>query len=168
PSELGGTDAEVLAAASGETIHRVCRPHRWYAVPMAPPMAAKVLQLEPIWARDLMDEIEWPTNVDIGFVETVGGVCSPMADDVDSAEFIALLQPDRTILVADAGLGTINAVRLSGRALGSRPLAYLNHYDGSDLHRRNRQWLETNDGQLTAIDIPAVCDWILEPLDRSR
>ena len=47
------------------------------------------------------------------------------------------------ILVADAGLGTINAVRLSVDALsGFDVLVVLNRYDaGEDLHRRNRDWL---------------------------
>src|SRR5690606_37163555 len=37
------TDAELLAAASGEAAEEVCPRHRWYPVPMAPPMAADVL-----------------------------------------------------------------------------------------------------------------------------
>ena len=43
PEELGGTDAEVLAAATGEAPHEVCVEHRWYPTPMAPPMAADAL-----------------------------------------------------------------------------------------------------------------------------
>ena len=39
----GPTDAEVLAAATGEPATTVCPAHRWYEVPMAPPMAASVL-----------------------------------------------------------------------------------------------------------------------------
>ena len=53
------------------------------------------------------------------------------------------------MLVADAGLGTLNAVRLSADALtGAGRLApehlavVLNRFDpGDDLHRRNRSWL---------------------------
>ena len=40
PDELGATDAEVLAAATGEAPQAVCPAHRWYPVPMAPPLAA--------------------------------------------------------------------------------------------------------------------------------
>src|SRR5581483_721782 len=34
------TDADVLARATGERPDDVCPPHRWYPVPLAPPMAA--------------------------------------------------------------------------------------------------------------------------------
>ena len=60
------------------------------------------------------------------------------------------------MLVADAGLGTINAVRLCVDALGAagadggvapRPAVVLNRFDErTELHRRNRAWLEDVDG----------------------
>jgi dethiobiotin synthetase len=48
------------------------------------------------------------------------------------------------LLVADAGLGTINAVRTSAAALGDGPVVVaLNRYDDEQtLHRANREWLE--------------------------
>ncbi|MDQ1534053.1 MAG: glycine C-acetyltransferase, partial [Actinomycetota bacterium] len=48
----------------------------------------------------------------------------------------------------DAGLGTINAVRLTAAALSSwAALVALNRYDeNDDLHRANRAWLEERDG----------------------
>jgi dethiobiotin synthetase len=55
--------------------------------------------------------------VDVGLVETAGGVRSPQADDGDVLDLVAAIAPDHVILVADAGLGTINAVRLSVAAL---------------------------------------------------
>jgi dethiobiotin synthetase len=169
PGDLGGTDAELLAAASGQTADQVCPAHRWYTQPMAPPMAAESLGRDSICARDLIDELGWSANTDIGLVETVGGVRSPMAHDADSAGFAQLLEPNRTILVADAGLGTINAVRLSIQALGGMPpLVYLNRYDGSDLHQRNRQWLDERDGCSTAIDIATACEWIVDGPDRGN
>jgi len=47
------------------------------------------------------------------------------------------------VLVADAGLGTINAVLLSVGVLDPWPVTVvLNRYDQlDDLHRRNRAWL---------------------------
>jgi len=49
------------------------------------------------------------------------------------------------VLVADAGLGTINAVRLSVapfEGLGHEPIVLLNRFDeADDLHRRNAAWL---------------------------
>ena len=54
---------------------------------------------------------------------------------------------DRVVLVADAGLGTINAVSLSVAPFArarARPVVVLNRYDpDDDLHRRNRTWLRS-------------------------
>ena len=53
------------------------------------------------------------------------------------------------MLVADAGLGTINAVRLTTEALGALgapQVVVLNRFDASiDLHERNRSWLRSLD-----------------------
>jgi dethiobiotin synthetase len=156
-------DAELLAGASGEAPHQVCPSHRSYGVPMAPPMAAAVLGREPPRLDELVAELVWPPCVDLGFVESVGGVRSPVADDGDSAELIRLIEPDLVLLVADAGLGTINLVRLSADALGPLPvLVALNRYDeGNDLHRRNREWLASRDGFAVAVSVAAVRDQLV-------
>jgi len=94
---------------------------------------------------DLMSEIHWPANIDLGLIETVGGLLSPLAHDADSIDLIRRVQPDHILLVADAGLGTLNAVRLALACL--QPLGatvLLNRFDdGNELHRLNRQWLES-------------------------
>jgi len=50
------------------------------------------------------------------------------------------------VLVADAGLGAVNAVLLSVvpfRELGHEPIVVLNRFDPNmDLHRRNAAWLQ--------------------------
>jgi dethiobiotin synthetase len=155
PADAAATDAEVLAAASGEPAAVVCPPHRSYRIAMAPPMASDRLGLPAFSAADLLGEIVWPADVDVVLVETVGGVRSPLADDADSAAFARLLAPDRALLVADAGLGTINAVRLSlGALTGIDTVVYLNRFDGaSDLHRRNLEWLTARDGYTVATSI---------------
>ena len=56
-------------------------------------------------------------------METAGGVRSPQADDGDAVDLVRLLAPDLVVLVADAGLGTINAVRLCVDALAGSGLA---------------------------------------------
>jgi dethiobiotin synthetase len=146
----GPTDADLLAAASGAQPYDVCPPNRWYEVPMAPPMAAEALGREPFTAADLLAELAWQPGVDAGFVETAGGVRSPLTDDTDSVGLAGLLAPDATVLVADAGLGTINGIRLAVDAIAhatpTPPLVYLNFYDDTDdLHRRNRAWLSDRD-----------------------
>lgn len=144
---LEATDAELLGAATSEDPTAVCPPHRWYPVPAAPPMAADVLGREPIHLRALVDELRWPHDVDVGIVETAGGVRSPIAHDGDGVALAAALQPDAVILVAHAGLGTINDVRLSVDALAHPVMVLLNRFDSHvDLHRRNRSWLEHVDG----------------------
>jgi len=142
------TDAHVLAAATGEDPESVCPAHRWYPLAMAPPIAARRLGLEPIMLRDLLDELTWPGDVEIGAVETVGGVRSPMADDSDSAAFVRALGADHVVLVAGPGLGAINAVRLCADAMApASTTVMLNRFDrGSLLHRENRHWLADRDG----------------------
>ncbi len=141
------TDADLLARASGEHCHDVCPVHRWYEVPMAPPMASAALGRPAITLDELVDELRWPDGVAIGLVETAGGARSPIADDGDVAEFSRRLAPDLVVLVADAELGTINAVRSACDALAPLPIAVLlNRYDGAnDMHRRNRDWLASRD-----------------------
>jgi len=154
------TDAAVLSAATGEPVHAICPAHRWYPVPMAPPMAADVLARERVAIAALMAEIQWPDGTDLGCVEIAGGVRSPIAHDADNVELIARLHPDAVVLVADAGLGTINAVRMSLDALGEmRTHVFLNRFDATnDLHARNRAWL----GDAYGIESLVACEALLD------
>jgi dethiobiotin synthetase len=151
---VGATDAELLAAATGDAASRVCPPHRWYPLAMAPPMAAEALGRAPFTVADLAAEIAWPAVVGVGLVEGAGGVRSPIAADGDSVALAHALGPERVVLVADAGLGTINGVRLSAEPLRRWPLTVvLNRYDRTDdLHRRNLAWLAERDGFDVATD----------------
>jgi dethiobiotin synthetase len=144
----GPTDADVLAAATGEAPHDVCPPHRWYARALAPPMAANALGAPPFSVGDLLDELLWPGGVDVGLVEGAGGPRSPIAADGDNVTLATSIAPDLVLLVADAGLGTINVVRMSVAAFGERQVVVvLNCFDEHDpLHRRNRDWLTWRDG----------------------
>ena len=137
----GCTDADLLAQATGEEPGEVCPAHRWYERPLAPPMAADVLGRAPFTISDLVDEISWPDDVAVGLVEGVGGPRSPLAADGDTVDLVRALTPSVVVLVAHAGLGAINAVRLSAAALPAC-LVVLNRYDDADdLHVRNRRWL---------------------------
>jgi dethiobiotin synthetase len=153
----GGLDSAVLGAASGEPSERVCDPSRWYEVAMAPPMAAEVLGRDRVTLAELVQELAWPAPaVHVGLVETAGGVRSPQAHDGDVVALARLLAPDIVLLVADAGLGTLNSVRLSVDALpGAAPVVVvLNRYAaGNDLHVRNRRWLIQQDG-LAVVTMP--------------
>jgi dethiobiotin synthetase len=149
-----GHDAALLAAASGEDVAEVCRAERCYPVAMAPPMAADVLGRPRLTIAALAEELWWPTEpVDVGLVETAGGVRSPQAHDGDAVDLCGALAPDLVVLVADAGLGTINAVRLSADALaGCDLVVVLNRFDtADDLHARNRAWLQSEGREIHAI-----------------
>ena len=152
-----GFDSAVLGAASGEPSERVCDPGRWYEIAMAPPMAADALGRNRFTLAQLVAELVWPAPaVDVGLVETAGGVRSPQTHDGDVVAVAGLLAPDIVLLVADAGLGTLNSVRLSVDALPKAVpvVVVLNRYDeGNDLHRRNRRWLLEEDG-LSVVTMP--------------
>ncbi len=180
----GATDAAVLGRATGEEPCDVCPPGRWYPVAMAPPMAAEVLGRAPFTAADLTAEVCWPvvptgTRTAVGLVETAGGVRSPQADDADAVDLVRLLRPDVVVVVADAGLGAVNSVRLTVEALAAvshvpdRPVpgpgtatpggeertpgladlaVVLNRFDPTDdLHRRNKVWLVDRDRLCVAV-----------------
>ncbi len=151
-ARLGGaTDAERLADASGEHPGAVCHSFRSYHRAMAPPMAAEALGLPSFTVADLIEELEWPAPpVAVGVVETAGGVRSPQASDGDATDLTSALAPDLVVLVADAGLGTINVVRMAMDALATvtdglpdtQTLVVLDRFDDRhDIHRRNREWL---------------------------
>lgn len=149
------TDAVVLGAASGEEPEAVCPAHRWYPVPMAPPMAAETLGREPFTVDTLVDEtIGSFEAADVALVETAGGAWSPQASDgTHVGHFADALGADAVLLVADAGLGVINAVRGAMAALGTaRPVVVmLNRFvETDDLHVRNRDWLVHEDGLVVA------------------
>ncbi len=62
------------------------------------------------------------------------------------------------MLVADAGLGTIDAVRSGVDSLGGRTtVVLLNRFEvANDLHRRNRDWLRDRDAIRVVTDIAAL------------
>jgi dethiobiotin synthetase len=154
-------DAAFLAAATGESAEDVCPSHRCYPVAMAPPMASAALGLPSFTVAELVEELSWPSGTDVGLVETAGGVCSPQAEDGDAVALGLLLQPDVIVLVADAGLGTINAVRLSVGALVSVSpvVVMLNRFESSDdLHVRNRAWLVERDGFVVVDSVSGLVD----------
>ena len=151
-------DADVLADATGEAAQAVCKPHRCYELAMAPPIAADILGRPQIQLADLVDELAWPDDIDVGLVETVGGACSPLAHDGDSVDLLARLSVKDVLLVADAGLGTINAVRLTlARLAGFHTTVFLNRFDRDNpTHVANVEWLERRDGLRPLTDLKSL------------
>jgi dethiobiotin synthetase len=165
----GSTDADLLGAATGARPHDVCPAAQWYEVAMAPPMAASVLGRPIPTIAELAAGCAMSTATAIGFVESAGGVRSPLAGDGDTADLAAAIAPDLIVLVADAGLGTIHAVRTSSPPLERWPVVvYLNRFDAEDdLHRRNRDWLDERDGYAVVGDVTAAAD-LLEAQWRAK
>lgn len=171
------TDADLLADATGEDPMAVCPPHRRYEVPMAPPMAAEVLGRAPLSIAELADEVaaSWPGRApEVGLVELAGGVRSPATHDGDGVDLSAAVDPDLVVLVADAGLGTINSVRMSADALRAgargetaRLVVHLNRFDTTDdLHRRNLEWLADRDRFEVTASVEALADAVDASLPR--
>lgn len=144
----GPTDAEVLACATGEPPQDVCPPHRWYGRALAPPMAAAALHAPAFTVADLVGELRWPDGIDVGLVEGAGGPRSPIAADGDNVSLASAIAPDLVLLLAAAGLGALNAVRMSVDAFVGVPIVVaLNWYDeGNGVHTGNRDWLREEDG----------------------
>lgn len=163
------TDADVLAAATGVAPATVCPPHRAYEVAMAPPMAAAALGRPPFTIHDLAGEIRWPApEPDVCWIETAGGVRSPLASDgADTVDLCRLVKPDVVVLVADAGLGAINAVRLCSAALIGLSVVVLLNRGPGDLAERNRAWLADVDGFDVVTDPDALAHRLLRARDRS-
>ena len=156
----GPTDADRLGTATGDDPQVVCPKARWYEVPLAPPMAAEALDRPPPRLADLVDGLVWPPGVALGLVETAGGVRSPLAVDGDTVDLADRLRPDAVIVVAHAGLGTINDVRLAVGALDRWPVSVvLNRFDGDDdLHVRNREWLADRDEFDVVVDVGVMAE----------
>lgn len=165
PADPAPTDAAVLGAASGEDPATVCPAHRSYPVALAPPMAADVLGWPAPMIDDLVAELGWPEPpVALGWLETVGGPRSPIAEDADAVVLADLVDPEVVVLVADAGLGTINAVLVSVAAFaGFEVVVVLNRFDpADDLHTRNLAWLRTREGLDVVTDAEALADSLVQ------
>ncbi len=152
PEEAGRTDAELLAAATGEMASEVCPPHRWYSRPMAPPMAAESMGLPAFRLSELLSELHWPPRTGLGLVEEAGGLGSPQAADADGVDVVRALRPDAVVLVAPPGLGTLGSVRLATLAISDQPaIVFLNQFEqGCELHERNYRWLADGQGLVVA------------------
>lgn len=139
----GSTDADLLSLAGGEPLAAVCPAHRSYPVPLAPPIAAKALSRAAFSLADIVQEVHLPQQ-GIVLVEGVGGPRSPLAFDGDTVRLAHALHTDLVVLVANAGLGAINAVMLSAAAFGNLPLiVFLNRFDAGRLvHQTNCDWLK--------------------------
>lgn len=141
------SDAGRLAAAAGLPDAREICP-LWFADPIAPGVAADA---SSEGARDgaerkhrdavshALDRLVATHRPDLVLVEGAGGLIVPMPGDTWQPDWIAALA-DRVVVVARAGLGTINHTLLTVEALRHRALRpigiYLNEIDPPDPSNR--------------------------------
>ena len=183
PAGAAMHDADVLAEATDENPADVCPPHRNYEVALAPPMAADALGRPGFTVAELAGEVagSWPPHaVDVGIVELAGGFRSPQATSGaegagpagdDCRAFADALAPDVLVVVADAGLGTINSVRstldAAGDAWRGATVVILNRFDeSSDLHQRNLRWLSHVDGVDVVVSVGELTERVDASLER--
>lgn len=134
-----------------------------FAAPLAPLVAARAegrtIELEPILARarELVREHE------LLLVEGAGGLLVPLADDFDLADLaVALGLP--LVIVARAGLGTVNHTLLTieaarARGLGLAGVVLNGRSDESTAE--NAALIEAGSGVRVAAQVP----WLADPAD---
>ena len=139
----GPTDAEVLAAATGQDPDAVCPTKHAYPVPLAPPMAARKLGRVCPTLDEMAANCHFAATVDVGLVEGVGGLYSPIASDGHNLDLIERIEPDLVIVVASAALGGIHDTMACTLPLSAfRRAVFLNRFDPeTEVHALNARWL---------------------------
>ncbi len=157
PDEGGPTDAAVLAAATGQDPDEVCPPDCTYPVPLAPPMAASKLGRACPTLDEMASSCCFEATVDIGLVEGVGGLYSPIASDGHNLDLIERVQPDLVVVVASAALGGIHDTMACTLPLSAYRLAvFCNRFDPrDDVHALNVRWL-SDTGLDVAVSLPEL------------
>lgn len=158
-TEPADTLAMRAAARSQLPVEALC-PHRFKA-PLAPGIAAHRLGREPDWNTTLA---AWERlRHGAAIVEGAGGLFVPIDSQRDITDLIAALGLP-VLLVARAGLGTLNHTALSLRALAERhvPVSAVLLSRGTPTkdtsERDNRQWLEERHGVRVLGPVPYLKD----------
>lgn len=161
PDEDGPTDAEVLAAATGQTPDAVCPPEYSYPAALAPPIAAHKLARVCPTLDEMASSCRFATPVDVGLVEGVGGLYSPVASDGHNLDLIESIQPDLVIVVASADLGGIHDTMACTLPLsGFERAVFLNRFDPrAEVHVLNVRWLR-HTGLAVATSLTGLADLV--------
>lgn len=143
PDEDGPTDAAVLAGVTGQHPDDVCPPEHSYPVPLAPPMAADHLGRVCPTLDELATNCRFDETVEIGLVEGVGGLYSPIASDGHNLDLIERIEPVLVVVVASAALGGIHDTMACTLPLSAyRRAVFLNRFDPNiDVQTLNARWL---------------------------
>jgi len=161
PDEAGPPDAAVLAAATGRRPGDVCPPEYTYPAPLAPPMAARKLGRACPTVDELAAGCRFVPAVDVGLVEGVGGLYSPLASDGHNLDLIDRIRPDLVVVVASAGLGGIHDTLACTLPLSAHQRAvFLNRFDPAvEIHALNLRWLQDS-GLAVATDLSELTEFV--------
>ncbi len=135
-------DAAALAAVTGQAVDDVCR---WSLPrPIAPARELERLGID-VPSSLLVDVIlETTRGADIGWVETAGGVASPLTPELVSGDVPAILDAPAILVVPDT-LGSIHQTSVSASWLLARGVRIgailLNDMGDRDLTRENPRWI---------------------------
>jgi dethiobiotin synthetase len=122
PAQTGGDDdAAVVRHLAGPTTTRVLVR---YPEPLAPRSAARIADAKPLKLDAVISAVrELSGDHDLVLVEGAGGVLVPMGAGGWTVRDLAVECAMSSIVVARAGLGTINHTKLTLDALTGRPKA---------------------------------------------
>ena len=150
---------QMLVAATRQHPNAVCPPERTYPVPLAPPMAARKLGRVCPTLDELANSCRFAATTDVGLVEGVGGLYSPMASDGHNLDLIERTKPDLVVVVASAALGGIHdAVACTLPLSAHRQAIFLNRFDPrAEVHLLNVRWLRDT-GLAVATTVPELAD----------
>ncbi|GAB3162934.1 dethiobiotin synthase [Myceligenerans halotolerans] len=125
PAQTGVSDGEpgdvheIARLASGVTVHE----HARYPEPLAPATAARRAGLPAVRTDDVAREVRrLAAGHDLVLVEGAGGLLVRFDDDGTTLADLALTLDAPLVIVAAAGLGTLNATALTAEALRHRGL----------------------------------------------
>lgn len=131
-------DRAVIASVCGDSEAAVCL--RYFEEPLAPAVAAKREEVDlsyPTLRRETADALNDST---IGIVEGIGGLRVPLADGHEVVDLVADLGCS-AVIVARAGLGTLNHTALTLEALSRRDVpvlaVVLNQYEDATTAERS-------------------------------
>ncbi|AVH60183.1 MULTISPECIES: dethiobiotin synthase [Streptomyces] len=127
PDERGDAD-EVARLAGTVTTLELAR----YPEPLAPATAARRAGLAPVWPHEVADAAaKLATEHDLVLVEGAGGLLVRFDEDGGTLADAAQLLDAPVLVVASAGLGTLNMTELTGRELRGRGLYFAGVVIGS-------------------------------------
>lgn len=162
-----GSDSDSTEVARLAELGEIPVPTLWFALPASPheAAAAEGQTIEPEQLARALAELRAEQASGVIVCELAGGLHVPLTDEYDQLDWLARERPP-LILVARAGLGTLNHTLLSLDALRARHLEPRALFLVGTPHPSNLRTLRARSGVLEVFEVPTFD--ALEPaaLDR--